>query len=249
MEKHKFIFICGLHRSGTSLLYKILNEQSNMSALNNTNEIEDEGQFVQSIYQPAYKTGGVGRFGFNTESELNEDSNLITEENRKKLYDEWSRYWNKEKEFLIEKSPPNIIRTRFLQAMFPNSYFINITRHPIATSLATKKWSKTSLESLIKHWIICHNKLKNDKIKISRILDIKYEDLIENTDNVLQLISNFLETKINTPRTEIREGINTKYFNSWEKRKRNICRKNSINRIIEKYEDEINKFNYSLIKY
>ena len=53
------------------------------------------------------------------------------------------------KEFLLEKSPPNIIRTRFLQAMFPNSYFINIKRHPIATSLATKKWSKTSLDSKV----------------------------------------------------------------------------------------------------
>lgn len=249
MSNHKFIFICGLHRSGTSLLYKILNEQNNISALTNTNEIEDEGQFVQSIYQPAYKTGGVGRFGFNKESELNEDSNLITKENRKKLYDEWSRYWNTEKEFLLEKSPPNIIRTRFLQAMFPNSYFINITRHPIATSLATKKWSKTSLDSLIRHWITCHKKLKNDKIKISRIIDIKYESLIEDTDNVLQLISNFLGTKINTPKTQIRQGINIKYFNAWDKRKRNIFRKNNIKKIIEKYEDEINKFNYSLIKY
>jgi len=246
---HKFIFICGLHRSGTSLLYKILNEQSNISALTNTNEIEDEGQFVQSVYKPAYKFGGVGRFGFNKDAELNEKSKLINKKNRKKLYDEWSRYWDTDKEFLLEKSPINIIRTRFLQAMFPNSYFINIKRHPIATSLATKKWSKTSLDSLINHWITCHKKLNHDKIKISRIIDIKYEDLIENTDNVLQLISNFLETEITSPKTQIRQGINIKYFNIWERKKKSILKRNNMKKIIKKYEDEINVFNYSLIKY
>jgi hypothetical protein len=249
IQKHKFIFICGLHRSGTSLLYKILKEQKNISGLENTNEIEDEGQFVQSIYSPAYKFGGVGRFGFNKDAELNEESKLITKKNRNKLYDEWSKYWDTDKEFLLEKSPPNIIRTRFLQAMFPNSYFINITRHPIATSLATKKWSKTSLDSLINHWITCHKKLNHDKIKISRIIDIKYEDLIKNTDNVLQLISNFLETEINSPKIQIRKGINIKYFNIWEKRRKNIFKRNNIKKIINKYEDEINVFNYSLTKY
>ena len=249
IQKHKFIFICGLHRSGTSLLYQILKEQKNISGLENTNEIEDEGQFVQSIYKPAYKFGGVGRFGFNKDAELNEKSKLINEKNRNKLYDEWSKYWDTNKEFLLEKSPPNIIRTRFLQAMFPNSYFINITRHPIATSLATKKWSKTSLDSLINHWITCHKKLNHDKIKISRIINIKYEDLIKNTDNVLQLISNFLGTEINSPKTQIRKGINIKYFNIWEKRKKNIFKRNNMKKIIKKYEDEINVFNYSLTKY
>lgn len=125
MEDKKFIFISGLHRSGTSLFYKILNEQENFSGLTNTNEIEDEGQFVQSVYLPAYKFGGVGKFGFNEESQLNETSILINEKNRQKLFKEWSRFWNTEKKYLVEKSPPNIIRTRFLQEMFPNSYFIN----------------------------------------------------------------------------------------------------------------------------
>ena len=39
----------------------------------------------------------------------------------------------------------NLIRTRFLQAMF--HYFITILRDPIATS--KKKWSKTSHFSLM----------------------------------------------------------------------------------------------------
>ena len=61
MNGKKFVFISGLHRSGTSLFYKILDSQEKFSALTNTNEIEDEGQFVQSVYLPAFNFGGVGR--------------------------------------------------------------------------------------------------------------------------------------------------------------------------------------------
>jgi hypothetical protein len=72
---------------------------------------------------------------------------------------------------------------------------------------------------------------------------------VDCTENVLQLISNFLETKINSPKIQIRKGINIKYFNIWEKRRKNIFKRNNIKKIIKKYEDEINVFNYSLTKY
>ena len=86
MIDKKFIFISGLHRSGTSLLYKILKENDKISGLENTNEIEDEGQHVQSVYEPAYKYGGVGKFGFNENARLDEKSILINDKNRNKLF-------------------------------------------------------------------------------------------------------------------------------------------------------------------
>lgn len=249
MENKIFIFISGLHRSGTSLFYKILDTQENFSALTNTNEIEDEGQFVQSVYLPAYNYGGVGRFGFNKESQLNETSILINDKNRNKLFKEWSKYWNIEKKYLVEKSPPNILKSRFLQEMFPNSYFINITRHPIATSLATKKWSKTSLDSLIDHWIVCHKIYNEDKKNLIRSINFKYEDLIDNPEKILKTISNFLKIKIINSDIEIKKGINQKYFKIWEKKKNSFFSKNKIKKIIVKYENEVNNFGYSLIDY
>jgi len=249
MQNKKFIFISGLHRSGTSLLYKILDNQDNISALRNTKQIEDEGQFIQSVYKPGYKYGGVGRFGFNEDAELNEKSKLITDKNREKIYNEWAKYWDTNKEFLVEKSPPNIIRTRFLQAMFSNSYFINITRHPIATSFATKKWSKTSLDSLIDHWIICHKKYNDDRKYLKRSIDIKYEDLILKTEKTLSLISNFLGSKVINDNIKIKEGINQKYLNMWEKKKSSLLTKRKIRKIIAKYESDIKKYGYSLIEY
>lgn len=248
MQEKKFIFISGLHRSGTSLLYKILKEQDEISGLSKTNELEDEGQHVQTVYKPAYEFGGVGKFGFDINARLNENSKLINEINRKKLFNEWSRFWDLEKNILLEKSPPNIIRTRFLQKMFPNSYFINITRHPIATSIASKKWSKTSLDELISHWIKCHEIFNEDKKMIRNIINIKYEDLINNNEEILAQLSKFLKLNIKIPKIEIRKGINDKYFKIWIKKSKSIFTKYRISKIIKKHNSDIEKFDYSLIK-
>lgn len=248
MDKHKFIFICGLHRSGTSLLFKILKEQENISGHENTGVIEDEGQHFQSVYNPANKYGGPGKFGFNTDSYLNENSKLITKYNKEKLYKEWSKHWDLNKEFLIEKSPPNLVRTLFLQALFPNSFFITILRHPIATSLATRKWSETSHYSLIKHWIVCHNKYSEDKQKLRNNLDIKYENLIDHPKETLLKIEKFLNTKIRLTENNIRKGVNNKYFALWRKNKRNIFYKFSIKKAERNLESDINKFGYSFFQ-
>lgn len=246
MIDKKFIFISGLHRSGTSLLYKILKENDKISGLENTNEIEDEGQHVQSIYEPAYKYGGVGKFGFNENARLDEKSILINDRNRNKLFSEWSKYWDTNKEYLLEKSPPNIIRTNFLQKMFPNSFFINITRHPIATSIASKKWSKTSLDELLNHWIVCHKIFFEDQKNLKNIINIKYEDLINQNDIELEKISNFLNVKLNQTNLEIKKNINEKYFKIWRKKSKSIFTKKKIASLIKKYNDQIEKFDYSL---
>ena len=245
MCNNKFIFICGLHRSGTSLLYKILKEQHNISGFSETCAIEDEGQHLQSVFNPANKYGGPGKFGLNKDSYLDEKSSLINEKNRKILFKEWSQHWDLSKEYLIEKSPPNLIRTRFLQALFPNSYFITIVRHPVATSIATKKWSKSSYSSLLYHWIVCHKKYRNDKEKIKNTLEIKYEDLIENTEKTLQSISNFIGTEIITNQIEIKSNINKKYFKKWISMKKSIFYRFIINYNEKRFEKEINQFNYS----
>lgn len=245
MQQHKFIFICGLHRSGTSLLYKILKNQKTISGFKNTTAIEDEGQHLQSVFNAANKHGGPGKFGFDKDSFLNEKSEIIKKENKDKLFSEWSKYWDLSKEYLIEKSPPNLVRTLFLQAMFPNSYFITIYRNPAATSLATKKWSKTSHYSLIKHWLVCHNQYLEDKKTLKNSLDINYEDLTDNPKETLKIIGHFLNTQIILSENTIKKDVNDKYLSLWKKNKRSILYKFNIKKAEKEFEISINKFGYS----
>ena len=247
-NNHHFIFVNGLHRSGTSILFKLIKAQKNISGFSNTGVIEDEGQHLQSVYSPANDYGGPGKFGFQKQAYLDEKSNLITEENRLKLFMQWSVYWDLDNFTLTEKSPPNIIRTRFLQAMYPNSSFLTITRHPVAVSFATQKWSRNSLERLIKHWIICHEAYRRDQELLKSKLLIKYEDFCGDPLSTIDKISMLIDTEIIiSDKIETIQNMNAKYFKMWEDYKKGIFTGLIARRIIKKYETKLNEFGYSLL--
>jgi len=145
-----FVFIGGLHRSGTSLIHEILRAHPDISGFYKTGVAEDEGQHLQTVYPTARFFGGPGRFGFDERSYMDENHPLGLAENAQKLFEQWSQYWNVQQAFLLEKSPPNLVRTRFLQKLFPNSVFLIIFRHPVAVAYATKKWARTSIKSLLR---------------------------------------------------------------------------------------------------
>src|SRR5215472_9051387 len=211
---HKFIFLCGLHRSGTSPLFKILRDHPQISGFRETGVPEDEGQHLQTVVPPALAFGGPGRFGFAADAHLTEESALVNLANKQRLFEEWARHWNLEREYLLEKSPPNLIRTRFLQALFPSSYFVVIVRHPIAVSLATLKWTRTRLDSLLEHWLHCHRIFESDRPYLNRVLLVRYEDLIHDGAQTLQVIFDFLGIRRSTMLPLDPHG-NERYFAAW----------------------------------
>ncbi len=244
-REYKFVFICGLHRSGTSPLFRILREHPEISGFDNTGVPEDEGQHLQSVFPPAKIYGGPGCFGFKPEAHLTEQSELITAENRQKLFEEWSRYWDLTRPYLLEKSPPNLIRTRFLQAFFPDSYFIVISRHPVAVSLSTSKWANIGLELLIEHWLHCHRVFRQDRQHVRHLLVIRYEDLIQASETTLGEVYRFLGL---TPRfsAELNPARNEPYFSDWKKLSDESDSHPVFCHIVEKYEQEVQLYGYSL---
>ena len=241
----KYIFIAGLHRSGTSLIADALKTHPNIRSFTDTGFPEDEGQFLQSVFPLAKEYGGPGVFGFSREMHLTENSGLLTDENKKKLQSEWSQYWGGG-EIFLEKSPPNILKTRFLQEIFPDSYFIIVYRHPVAVSYATQKWSKTSISSLIKHWIHCYSIYNNDRKYLKNKIELKYEDFISDPSGILSKIASFagISSDFDLSEIEISEGVNEKYFAEWNKY---ISRTGFFDKIKYKYINRyINKYNYDL---
>jgi hypothetical protein len=176
---------------------------------------QDEGQHVQSIYRPAIAHGGPGKFGFEPEAHLTDTSDLVTSDNRLRLFVAWKRHWDLNKPVLLEKSPPNLIRTRFLQELFPNSYFLIVTRHPVAVAYATQKWTHTSLPKLIEHWLVCHEKFEQDRQHIRRLLVLKYEEFVEEPQAILDRIYSFLDLPHYSNRIEVRSSVNEKYLKKW----------------------------------
>jgi hypothetical protein len=251
-ETHPFAILGGLQRSGTTLLFRMLREHPEISGFTNNpdaNEwlaVEDEGQFLQSVYPPAIFWGGPGRFAFSPEANLTEESELLTPENKTKLAQEWFPFFDLSKRFLLEKSPPNIIWTRFLQNAFPNSWFVIVERHPVAVSLATEKWNPTGLASLVEHWLVAHQTFEKDRPHLRRAMSVKYESLISQPSDTIGTIYKFLGLEPHPTTFEVTAEHNRKYFAQWAARAQDPQWSASLQECIDRFEPRVRAFGYSL---
>ena len=241
MLSKTFLFLGGLHRSGTSLAHYIMQSHPQISGFRDTGVPEDEGQHLQSIFLPAKSFGGPGRFGFDNRSFMDEHHHLVSVTNAEELFKQWSKYWDLTCTHLIEKSPPNLVRTRFLQAVFPTSHFIMILRHPIAVAYATQKWSGTGIMSLIEHWLVCHERFLADLPHLNSCLVLRYEDLVSNPQEVIDGVYRFIGLNSVPVEREVHPGVNEKYFENWNKDQTNL-----LTCLPATYEERANRLGYSL---
>ena len=215
-DKH-FLFIGGLHRSGTTVLHQLLREHPLASGFDDTGAPRDEGQHLQSVIPTAHAYGGAGDFAFYPAAHLTESSELISPDSRDILLKEWGAYYDLQKQILLEKSPPNLIRSRFFRQLLPNSSFVFIVRHPIAVSLATEKWSKRSITERLLHWHTAESIMLDDIRALSDCLVIRYEDFVTDPQAYLDEICRMLSISGFMPQTEV-VNHNEKYFSLWEQR-------------------------------
>src|SRR5436190_6255614 len=197
-SRYKYVFVCGLQRSGTSMLGRNIARLENCTGFRNTGVLQDEGQYLQEVYPTDRDHGGTGRYGFNPRAHLTEASPLLTDQNIAKLRSSWHAHWDTDKTICVEKTPGNLIMTRFLQAAFPDAYFIVVRRHPVAVSMATQRWkvSLSSLYRLFEHWLRCYAIFEEDKKYLKRVYELKYEDYIDDPARYHQEIAHFIGTRV-----------------------------------------------------
>jgi Sulfotransferase family len=248
MERHRFVFLAGLHRSGATLLAGLLAAHPKISGFSGTGAPADEGQHLQSVYPSDHEHGRPGRFGFAPEMHLTESSPLASEESAKRLFEEWSPHWDLSRPLLLEKSPPNLLKTRFLQAVYPGSSFVVIIRHPIPVSIPTAKWRGTRrYDRLIEHWLRCHALFEADREHLERVYVLRYEQLVCDPAATLRAIFEFLELDSLPPNESVEPGANEKYFRQWRELKGDPRMRVFLDLVSLRYERRVRHFGYSLL--
>lgn len=242
----RIVFICGLHRSGTSLLHTCLRTHPGISGFTGTGVCEDEGQHLQTVMSPAKEHGGPGRFAFDPSAHLTETSATNPQETAQQLFEQWSPYWDLNKPLLLEKSPPNLLRTRYLQSLFPEACFVVVTRHPIVTSLAESRRRGYQLHSLLRHWFRAHELLGADLRYVQNVLVIRYEDLCHNSSTTLANVAKFLciEDRFQPP--AIDPSVDKRYKEAWDRWRARPYHGVSARLLATRYERRARAFGYSM---
>ena len=253
-SNHRYVFVCGLHRSGTTVLGRNIGRLENCTGFENMpNALPGEGQFLQNVYLPGRKLGGPGRLGFHSRAHQTETSSLLTPENIARLRASWHAHWDNSKRICVEKTPTNLLMTRFLQAAFPDCHFIVIRRHPVAVSLGTQRMQNarpTSLHRLFEHWLLCHQIFEEDKKYLKHVYELSYEDYIKNPGRYHEEIAAFIGTRVpEEGLKEVNADRSNKYFDRWSNLLTDSPRKLYYRYIAKKYEPRFAAYGYSLIDF
>jgi tetratricopeptide (TPR) repeat protein len=182
------IFIIGMHRSGTTLLERILGGHSLVS---------DGGETYAFTAQIKIATDhkcthavdmlSVQRFA-------GADFDAI---GRGFIAD--SRWRAKGKPFLTEKLPPNLLNAGFIAKAIPNARILHMVRDPIDTCFSNLRTYFTNAalysfnqidlanyvghyQGLMQHW---------RDVMPSRVLDVSYDDLVRDTETTVRRIFDF----------------------------------------------------------
>lgn len=242
----RHLFVCGLHRSGTSPLHRLLRSQPGVAGFVDTSAKEDEGQHLQTAISSARAHGGPGLFVFDPRSIL--EASDATPAIAQQLRSQWASHWDSDARWLIEKSPPNLVRMPFLASVYPNSAFVVLTRHPVAVSLATWKWTRHShLETLVAHWLLAHEVAREHTATMGEVRWLSYEEFIRSPRPAARWclrVGDADDIRLDEP---IRQGGNDRYFSRWEDLRGSWRSKRMMERLIAHFERPVRAFGYSLV--
>ncbi len=248
LPDHRLVFVGGLHRSGTTPLARCLGAHHQVSAFAGTGAKEDEGQHLQSVYPAAQAYGGAGRFALAPGSHLTESSALASEHSAERLFDQWRPHWDLSQPVLVEKSPPNLVMTRFLQRLYPESYMVMVVRHPVVVSLSTVKWSGGSLQRLMANWFAAHEIFRADAPHLRHVHTVNYESLVREPERTLAGVASFLDLDGPIPAESIQGHRSQGYEQRWNDLARSSSpwRRRTYHQIIDQYADRALSFGYDL---
>jgi len=185
LAESRWLFILGVNNSGTTLLERIVALHPAMRAL------PKEGQrLTQALPRPRdfdlhrLWTQRVDAFRW---TEAHDAAPAL-----RAMYD-WSPHFGTGRGWLVEKSPPNTVRSRWLQMNFQPASFIVVTRNPYAVCEGIRRRTGCTIEQAAAHWAAAHQILLDDLPQLQRVLHITYERLCDASAAVLREIETFLE--------------------------------------------------------
>ncbi len=192
MISQGYIFVGGLHRSGTSPLTRMIEALPGVAGVGDAPVPEREGVYLQGAIPHTAQHGCPMHFGTDPDQHHVEGSRYDSLAVRERLEADWSPWFERGARWRVEKSPVNLTRTRLYQQLFPLAHFVLIVRHPQAVHGAVSKWVDMGRDDAVEHWLETHRIVAEDVGHLHHALVLRYEDLVAEPDRHRRAIAAFL---------------------------------------------------------
>ncbi|MFW8595508.1 sulfotransferase family protein [Cribrihabitans neustonicus] len=196
---HRYVFVGGLHRSGTSFTARMLAALPGAGGIEAAPVPENEGVYLQGAIPHDALSGQPMHFATDPSQHMTEDHPANRLETKQRLEADWAPWFSEGVAWRVEKSPVNLTRTRLLQQLFPLSHFVLVMRHPEAVAASCARWLDSPAERLHAHWAEAHRRMEEDIRRLHHVLVIRYEDAVRAPERMQAALAAFLDTGTTTP--------------------------------------------------
>lgn len=182
----RWVFIVGCYNSGTTLLHDMLATHPSVGSM------AWEGQFFTDQF-PLPLDVGLPRLWALAPERFRLGAADGAEVDVSRLKRQWgARINHPDRPILIEKSPTNAGRTRWLEAHFEDAHFIGIVRNGYAVAEGIRRKAGHDIALGARQWAASNEIMLADFPSLRRSKLIRYEDLAENTSGLLREIGEFI---------------------------------------------------------
>jgi len=182
----KWLFVVGCYNSGTTLLKSLLGCHPGIGSM------RSEGQFYTDQLLVPQEVGLKRAWALQPERfrMLEPDGEKIDVQRIKR---QWQRAFNdSQRPVLMEKSPPNAARIRWLNTHFENAHFVGIVRNPYATIEGMMRKGGLDLEQAARQWVGSNEIMLSDLERVDHRMLITYEQLTNSPSGVFAEMVAFL---------------------------------------------------------
>jgi Sulfotransferase family len=180
-----WLFILGLNNSGTSLLSHVLGRHPDVRSL------PSAGQGLTAGL-PRARDFGVSR-NWTSRPEVFRWTEETRPEAALRVRYDWARAFPTREGILLEKSPPNTMRSRWLQRHFRPCRFVAIVRNPYAVCEGMRRREGIPIEEAALHWRRGHGYLLEDLPWLEQVLRLSYEGFCDDLAGHLARLETFLD--------------------------------------------------------
>jgi hypothetical protein len=207
MLDHRYVFVGGLHRSGTSLVARLLAGLPGVAGIEGAPVPENEGVYLQGAIPHTARHGRPMHFATDPRQHLTEGCRWDSLATRARLEADWAP-WFAPAPWPVEKSPVNLTRTRLYQGLFPLSQFVLVIRHPQAVAASVSAWVDMPDGAMVDHWIAAHARMERDLPHLHAAMVLRYEDVVADPRRAMARLAAFLgiEAADAAPCEAIRDG-------------------------------------------